>query len=124
MLRKLIHIILALFLVVTTMGLTFSMHYCHGELVSTSINKQAKSCCDDGGCCENKTLHFQIDDDYTCPLQIETKEIVQLDVLLPVISSFYFEFLPQNEIETEVFVDTSPPPSIQTKLALLQTYLC
>ena len=124
MIRKVTHIILALFLLVATMGVTFSMHYCHGELVSTSINKVSNSCCDNGGCCENKTLHFQVDDDYTSPIQVETNKIVILDVLLPVISSFYFELLPQNEIITEVFTDTSPPTNIQTRLALLQTYLC
>ena len=125
MLRKLTHIMLALFLVVATMGVTFSMHYCHGELVSTSINKATKTCCDgNDGCCQNKTLHFKVKEDYTSPAQVETNKIVQLDVLLPVIYSFYFELLPQNEIVTEVFIDTSPPPNIQTRLALLQTYLC
>ena len=54
-----------MFLLFTTAGLTFSMHYCGGNYVSTSINKEAKSCCDgSGGCCENKTLHFEIKGDF------------------------------------------------------------
>ena len=79
MLRKISHIVLALFLLVSTTGITISMHYCGGKYVSTSINEEAKSCCDGtGGCCENKTLHFEVKDDYVNAVQIENSKIVEL----------------------------------------------
>ena len=82
MLRKITHIVLALFLLVSTTGITISMHYCGGEYVSTSINKEAKSCCDStGGCCENKTMHFEVEDDYVSPVQIDNSKIDRKSVV-------------------------------------------
>ncbi|TLX70203.1 hypothetical protein E9993_22510 [Labilibacter sediminis] len=125
MLRKITHIILALFLMVVTTGITLSMHYCGGELVSTSINKEANTCCDGtGGCCENKTLHFEVEDDFVSPIQVKNIETVELDVLFPILFVLNFELSGEEEMATNAFYDTSPPPTIQTRLALLQTYLC
>lgn len=125
MLRKITHIIFALFLLVSTTGVTLSMHYCGGELVSTSINKEAKTCCDGtGGCCENKTVHFEVEDDYVSPVQVINIQTVELDILFPILFVLNFELSIDEEIEQVAFYDSSPPPTIQTRLALLQTYLC
>ncbi|MCW3805717.1 HYC_CC_PP family protein [Plebeiibacterium marinum] len=125
MLRKISHIIFALFLLVSTAGVTLSMHYCGGELVSTSINKEAKSCCDEmGGCCENKTVHFEVEDDYVSPVQVNNVQTLELDILFPILFVLNFDLSIDEEIEQVAFYDSSPPPTIQTRLALLQTYLC
>ena len=124
MFRKITHIILALFLTISTTGITFSMHYCGGELIYTSINKEAKSCCDgSGGCCENKTLHFEVKDDFVSPIQVEKIKTVELDVLFPMLFVFNFELLNEEVKVNDDWYDSSPPPTIQTRLALLQTYL-
>jgi len=125
MLRKIAHIILALFLLVSTTGVTLSMHYCGGKLVSTSINKEAKTCCDGtGGCCENKTVHFEVEDDYVSPVQVTNIQTVELDILFPILFVLNFELSIDEEIEQVAFYNSSSPPTIQTRLALLQTYLC
>lgn len=125
MLRKISHIILAFFLLVSTTGVTLSMHYCGGELVSTSINKEAKTCCDGtGGCCENKTVHFEVEDDYVSPVQVTNIQTVELDFLFSILFVLNFDLSIDEEIEQVAFYDSSPPPTIQTRLALLQTYLC
>lgn len=124
MLRKITNIVVALFLLVSTTGITISMHYCGGKYVSTSINKEAKSCCDDGGCCENTNLHFEVKDDYVNGVQIENSKIVELDVLFPILFVLNFELLPLEQKAAVAFHDSSPPPKIQTRLSLLQTYLC
>ena len=125
MFRKTTHIVLALFLMIATTGLTFSMHYCGGKLVSMSINKEAKSCCDGtGGCCENKTLQFEVGDDYVSPVQIEDHKIAELDVLFPILFVLNFNLLLEGDEVFEAYDDTSPPPTIQTRLAILQAYLC
>ncbi|MBI9069904.1 MAG: hypothetical protein JEZ09_21610 [Salinivirgaceae bacterium] len=101
------------------------MHYCVGKYVFTSINKEAKSCCDGtGGCCENKTIHIEIENYYVSQIQIDNPKIVEMDVLFPIIFALYFELLPELNDTFEVYSDTSPPPTIQTRLSLLQTYLC
>jgi hypothetical protein len=125
MLRRITHIILALFLMVATTGVTFSMHYCGGELISTYINTEAKTCCDGtGGCCENKTLHFEVEDDYVSTVQVKNVETVELDILFPILFVLHFELLDEEDKAIEAFNDADPPPTIQTRLALLQTYLC
>jgi hypothetical protein len=101
------------------------MHYCGGKYVSTSINKEAKSCCDGtGGCCENKTLHFEVEDDYVSPIVVENNTIVELDVLFPILFVLNFELFSTANKATVAFNDSSSPPKIQTRLSLLQTYLC
>jgi len=125
MFRKITHIILSVFLMVSTTGITLSMHYCGGKWVSTSINKEAKSCCDGtDGCCENKTIHFEVEDDYVSPIQVDNTKIVELDVLFPILFVLHFELLSEENETFEVFTDASPPPTIQTRLSLLQTFLC
>ncbi|MCH1437577.1 MAG: hypothetical protein L7U70_05785 [Flavobacteriales bacterium] len=124
MFRKIAHIALSVFLMVATTGVTFSMHYCGGKYVSTSINTEAESCCDDGECCENKSLHFEVEDDYVSPVQVKNVETVELDILFPILFALNFELLDEEDKAIEAFSDSSPPPTIQTRLALLQTYLC
>ena len=125
MLRKISHIVLALFLLVSTTGVTISMHYCGGKYVSTSINKEAKSCCDgSGGCCENKSFHFEVKDDYVNAVQFETTKIVSIDILFPILFAVNSELFPKEINVIKEFFDTSPPHKIQTRLSLLQTYLC
>lgn len=125
MFRKITHIVFALFLLVSTSGTTISMHYCSGKLVSTSINKEAKSCCDGtDGCCKNKTLHFEVKDDYVDAVQYENTQVVALDMLFPILFAIHLELYPEETIVKGVFSDISPPLTIQTRLSLLQTYLC
>jgi hypothetical protein len=125
MFRKITHIVLSVFLMVATTGITFSMHYCGGKYVSTSINKEAKSCCGDTcGNCENKTIHLEVEDDYISPIQINNPSIVELDVLFPILFAFNMNLLPEEGESFEVYTDTSPPPTLHTRLSLLQTYLC
>ena len=113
MFRKITHIILSVFLMVSTTGITLSMHYCGGKWVSTSINKEAKSCCDGtDGCCENKTIHFEVEDDYVSPIQVDNTKIVELDVLFPILFVLHFELLSEENETFEVFTDASPPPTI------------
>ena len=125
MLRKTFHIVFSVFLLISTAGISISMHYCGGKLVSASLNKEAKSCCDGvGGCCENKTFQFKINDDFVSPVVFENPENVKLDILFPIIFVYRFASLNEGNRAFRVFMDSSPPPTIQTRLALMQTYLC
>ncbi len=101
------------------------MHFCGGKYVSTSINKEAKSCChSSGGCCENKTFHFEVKDDFISPIVVENHTIVELNILFPILFTLSFELQPTEEKASVAFYCSSPPPTIQTRLSLLQTYLC
>lgn len=124
MYRTIAHTVLALFLLVATTGITINMHYCGGNLVSTSINTEAKSCCDDYGCCENKNLHYELENDYVASILFENNNnIVELEVLFPMLFVMDFHLSPSQAKATFAFIDFYPPPKIQIRLSLLQTYL-
>lgn len=125
MFRKVKHIIISLLLLVSTTGMTFSMHYCGGELISTSINKEIKSCCNDEcGCCKNEFLRFEVEDDFINSLKANNIQTYELELLFPILYTLNFEMPTDDEIKKITFNDSSPPKSIQTRIAILQTYLC
>jgi hypothetical protein len=109
----------------STTGITISKHYCGEELISASINMNPKSCCDTkDGCCENKTCHFEVKDDYIMAVEINNQRIAVLNVLFPIVSFIGTQQpAPENKTET-VFYYKFPPPERQTCRSLLQTYLC
>ncbi len=68
--KKGIGLFLALLILVSNVGLAFTMHYCDGKVASVSIhsfsntNQDEKGCCGKkivakDSCCKNKTVHFQ-----------------------------------------------------------------
>lgn len=126
MFRKIAHLTLALLLLTTTMGFSVSKHYCGTRLVKISINSEAEPCCDDMGtsaCCHNETEYYQLDEDFVSSVSIENFQLANLIVLFPTVI-IYFIDVPEIEIEVANYAESPPIPTIQTKLSLLQTYLC
>jgi len=125
MLQKIIHIALALLLLVSTTGVTISMHYCGDDLISMSVTGEVESCCaDDCGCCENESIHLEVEDDYVSPIIVQSNTSVELDILFPVLFMLSAELSTEVNVTAKHFNDTSPPLTLQKRLSLLQTYLC
>lgn len=124
MLKKLSHIVLSLLLLVSTMGVAVSKHFCSGSFVSASVFHEAKSCCGDSDCCHNEDQFYQVKDDFSTPIISTVPLLAELDILGHDLTTF--ECLlkePESEI-TPAFIDYSPPPkNIQTVLSLKQVYL-
>ena len=68
--KKYIGLFLALLILVSNVGLAFTMHYCGGKVASVSVQTltnttdSEKGCCakkaiTKDSCCKNKTVHFQ-----------------------------------------------------------------
>jgi hypothetical protein len=124
MFRKLTHIIISLLLLTTTVGFSISKHYCGVNLVSTTVNHEAKSCCDlDSGCCHNETTFYNLDNDFVYSTFIDNSTITQIDLLFPL---FYviIENISSKKIETFKIYESPPPLKIQVVLSNLQTYRC
>lgn len=122
MIQKLSHIILASLLLVTTMGMAVSKHYCHNSLVDVSFFAKAKSCCDDGGCCTNENHFYQVKEDFSAPVISTIPVIAEIDILQRTLPDF--DISTPNEL-TEKF-DLSngpPPPTVMEFLADGQVYL-
>ena len=123
MLKTFSHITLSLVLLISTMGMVVSKHYCGNEAVSVSINHPSDSCCDKGNCCSTEIHTYQVKDDFSSPVITTIPVLAELDILGH--DLFEAEGLPEPESENPVsFLAHSPPPkTIQTVLSLRQLYL-
>lgn len=66
MLKKIIHIAVALLLLTTTAGFTVSKHYCDHHPVSVSVLGDATGCCGEShnNCCHDASAHYQLKEDF------------------------------------------------------------
>jgi len=124
MFRKLLHIILAIFLFASTAQVTIYVHYCEGKLISASVNHKAKSCCKMDGCCKNKSIHFEVKGKFENPAADEEINVSKVSVLFPLLCILYYVQSPNSDSSFTTFTDSSPPFLIQKGLSLLQSYLC
>lgn len=123
MLRKLIHIVLSLLLLVSTAGMAITKHYCGKRLESVTINHVPASCCNQDGCCRNESEVVQVQDNFTSGIPL-TCEVQQLDLFdEPFLAHvLHIEFI--NDTNKSIPFDTSPPPGgVAAFLSKIQTYL-
>lgn len=123
MLKKFSHIILSALLLISTMGLAISKHYCSGSFVSASVFQEAESCCGESDCCHNETSVYQVKDDFSAPALLNVPVMAELDILGYDIYPEILVVLSETET-SEILFDSSPPPlTIQKTLSLKQVYL-
>ncbi|MDE5421599.1 hypothetical protein L3073_05230 [Ancylomarina sp. DW003] len=120
MLRKISHILLAIVVMITTMGLTVSAHSCGGELKSIQLLSEAENCCGDS-CpnCENEIIKVEVEDDFT--VSIINFNFTQDFSFLPVFIQLFLTPTFTEEI-VQVAYHKPPPLKIQTVLSDLQVY--
>lgn len=122
MIKKLSHIILATLLLVTTMGLAVSKHYCHSLLVDVSIFANANSCCDSNGCCANENHFYQVEEDFSAPVISGIPALAEIKVLHYTLLDA--DILMPNELNEEFVLNNAPPPpTVLEFLAEEQSYL-
>ena len=46
MIRKVLHIVIAVFILISSTGFTINMHFCHDQLIDLAFLSSADSCCD------------------------------------------------------------------------------
>jgi hypothetical protein len=117
------HTILAFVLLVSTIGLVVSKHYCGAEMVAVSVFHEEEPCCDMGGCCKNETHTFQVKEDFSTPAITTLPILAEIEILGH--DLFETAGIIESEIDDpEPFIANSPPPkSIQKVLSLKQLYL-
>ncbi len=109
MTRKLINILLTLLILIATIGVSVSKHYCAGDLVEVAINSHTNGCSDSGmpmDCCTDDTQLYAIDDDYQ--LNLQTFHFQAPTVVLHRISEVINTDLIAFELQNED--NTAPPP--------------
>lgn len=123
MFRRIGNIFILLLFVVSTTGFTISKHYCHGNLVSVTINTDAKSCCgtNNNDCCKNENDFFQLNDDFSATLPLNIVQDYSIDISLFIQESF--KLITITEIGS-IYLDKGfiPPPDLSTALAEIQSF--
>ena len=123
MFRIFINTALSLLLLISTIGLVVSTHYCGGEMVGISVFQEEEPCCDMDGCCHNETHTYQVKNDFSTPAIATIPVLAELDILnhdLLFIEGLFAE----PESDNTTFIDfSSPPKNIQNVLSLKQVYL-
>lgn len=126
MLRKIGHIALIFLLLLSTMGITISKHFCNDKLISQGITSSISSCCggDDSSCqmCHTEHIKLKVEDDFQDSSDIFDFQQIALNI------NFVYTLI-SSELRSEELVEfprlESPPPlTTLTFLSLLQTYLC
>jgi len=123
MFKKFSHIILSVLLLVSTMGLAISKHYCGGSLISTSFFHEAESCCGDSDCCQNEPNFYQVDDDFSLASISEIPLVTEVDLMG---FTFILKTVNENLVDEEqkfLVAETPPPTRIQITLSKKQVYL-
>jgi len=145
---RIISILLALLVLVSSVGFTANMHYCKGKLKSFSLLGKAKTCHEakpmtmmpncphhkkmmeeqaacsekEKDCCDSKFQYFQSDTDKQIgSAQLEISVPIQQFILASVITFFSaLEFTDKQDLN---FAYHSPPIIVRDTYALLQRYL-
>jgi hypothetical protein len=123
MLKKASHIFLSALLLISTMGMAVSKHYCGKNLVSVSFYGEADSCCGDSDCCHNENQNFQIKDDFSAPHISNIPALAEFDIFEFELLNDFFTDTYKSKNTIQVFSDSPPPPKIQKTLSLKQLYL-
>ena len=120
MLKKISHIILALLVLVTTMGMTVSAHYCGDELKSIDLISQSDNCCGDS-CpdCKNEIIKVDIEDNFM--ISTFNIDFTSDFILLPALIQLFQLSIDTDEEELVAYHEP-PPLKIQTVLSDLQVY--
>lgn len=107
-----------------TSGLTISMHYCHGELVSFTVDNPGKNCCDSQcNSCKNEQITYKIHDAFKS-INPELKHFVPEQTVLfaDIVCSFTSGEFASNHLSLSSF--HSPPEINIPLLAKLQSFRC
>lgn len=147
--KALIHIIVASFVFLSSTGLLINSHYCQGEFVKASFFFSFGSCCgdkplesctpkegscsigdnhdhneeeEDGGCCDNKSDYFKLEQDQQIQ-HVKFKPLKQLITWNPITPRIHAKLTTLDK-RTFRFYNHFPPLIVFDRQVRLQTFLC
>ncbi len=123
MLKRVSHIFLSALLLISTMGMAVSKHYCGENLVSVSLFEEADSCCGDTDCCHNENQNYVLKNDFSSPQILNVPVLAEVDIIGFELFNDFFTDTYKSKSTIQFISDSPPPPTIQKTLALKQLYL-
>jgi hypothetical protein len=134
MIRKVLHIVFAVIVLISSTGFTINMHYCHDQLIDMAFLSPAHSCCDtnveDAGqvqdnCpgCQNESIVIEPGDDYevsASTFNFENSHNTTLFLTSAILHNFQGV---DESTKNEVPWYKKPPPYQEVVLSHIQSYL-
>ncbi|MCF6171338.1 MAG: hypothetical protein L3J66_10210 [Bacteroidales bacterium] len=124
MLKKSLHIAMALLLMVSITGLTIHKHYCGDELTSVSLFEDASDC-QESSCahCEDVSVSCKIDVDILSADAQNIPENIQLEIssIELFANSLLTIFREENKV---MLTNKQPDLSALHGMPMLQSFLC
>jgi hypothetical protein len=133
MIRKVLHIVIAVFILISTTGFTINMHYCHDQLIDMALLAPAHSCCDteedanqsQAGCpgCQDESIVVEPADDYEVSASaFNFENSYYANLFLSSVIFNYFQGIDETT-KNEVPWYKKPPPTQEVVLSKIQSYL-
>ena len=111
-------------LLISTTGFSISRHYCGGDLVSVKLIGEAQACCDNADCCHTTSQFAQLEDDFVySSTEVDFDNSFAFDLIQFPAFLLYNDYGIENEFTYILNFESPPPPTLQTQLASLQTFL-
>ncbi len=109
MITRVLHTVLAVYMLLITVGISVSKHYCFDRLKSVSFFSEAKACCGNTDCCHTEDNMYVLDADYILLSSDTDTDSYSLEFDLPVLTALY-QVWDKQEINKDTFIAYSPPP--------------
>ncbi|GET28885.1 hypothetical protein SD074_10870 [Prolixibacter sp. SD074] len=130
MIRKTGHILTALILLASTIGVTINKHYSHGQLFDVAVYADAQSCCtaehhDMDGCADTHE-HYQVVNDFLASNFDTDFQAPVMNFVAPVMVVPAFELAVVLEVQTSFDTHQASLPLYDAgdRCALTQVFLC
>ena len=134
MIRKVLHSVIAVFILVSSTGFTINVHYCHDQLIDLALLAPAHSCCDtekDGAnqaqdsCpgCQDESVVVEPGDDYVLSaITFDFENTHTTTLFLTSVILNYVQGIDEST-KNEVPWYKKPPPYQEVFLSKIQSYL-
>ena len=134
MIRKVLHIVIAVFILISSTGFTINMHYCHDQLIDMAFLAPAHSCCDindedasqiQDSCsgCQDESIVVEPGDDYEVSAStFNFENSYHTNLILSSVIFNYFQGIDEST-KNEVPWYKKPPPYQEVVLSQIQSYL-
>ena len=115
--KRIVTILFLVFYLMISFGLTINLHYCGGQLESVHFFGNMKTCCCgveemNNSCCENQTIHFQLNKEQRIGQDIRIQLVSSIDLL---VQDLFSEFVLcyKSEKNNSIIQFDLPPPKKQ-----------
>lgn len=124
--KQLLHIALSLMILMSTIGMSVSKHFCGEYLMQKSVIVQVEPCCDSEqmpeDCCHDELDNFSIEDDYQITKTAYNQELIPINSFINT-NLLQLSSPDDKSVFTSVLVESPPPIPDEDIYIQVQSFL-